>query len=274
MITFHAHARTHQGPVRGHNEDFVLLGRTIKNGDTVDAEFSEDDAEIRRAGFLAAVADGMGGHAAGETAARIALHTIDGEFHGSEKKGGLESIRRALEAAVGRANREILEDAAGSPALQGMGATVAGVALSGREYFVFHAGDSRVYRFRGGALRQLTQDDSLVALAVRAGQMTPEEALSSGMRHVITNGLGTEQFSLHVSEPASMKPGDALLICSDGLHDETALEKMEELLAGPGTLHERGALLMEAAMDSGGTDNISIVLVEAGPDGAETPAHG
>ena len=126
----------------------------------------------------------MGGHAAGATAARMTLETMDEVFHQSEKNGDLRMLVNVLCSAANRANRIVTRVGASRSGCEGMGCTLAGVALMGREYVVFHAGDSRVYRFRHGALRPLTEDDTVVALAVRNGRMTPQEAENSPARHL------------------------------------------------------------------------------------------
>jgi protein phosphatase len=214
----------------------------------------------------------MGGHAAGEIAARIALETLDAAFHESEKNGDFRVVVNTLYDAAARANQEVIEAGTSREGCDGMGCTLAGVVLMGRGYVVFHAGDSRVFRFRRGALRQLTEDDTLVALAVRSGRMTPEEAESSPSRHYVTNATGASSFELHVAEPQSLRPGDTLAICSDGLHGMMDFETMERLLSQGGSVAERCAALAAEAVRRGGHDNISVILVDAeAPEDADTP---
>jgi len=215
----------------------------------------------------------MGGHAAGEIAARLALETLDAAFHEHEKNGDLRALVNAVAAAAVRANAAVTEAGTNREECAGMGCTLAGVALMGREYVVFHAGDSRVYRFRRGAMRQLTEDDTLVALAVRSGRMTLEEAETSSARHYVTNATGVEFFELHTAEAQSLRPGDSLLVCSDGLHGMIDFENMERLLAGEGSVEERCAALAAEAVHRGGQDNISIILIDA-EEPEDPAAHG
>jgi protein phosphatase len=273
MIQFVLHGRTETGPVRGANEDVILVGRAIKNAGETGLCVGEEDGALLRDGLLAVVADGMGGHAAGEIAARLALETLDASFHESEKNGELRALVGTLHDAAARANQAVAEAGASRHGCAGMGCTLAGVALMGREYVVFHAGDSRVYRFRHGALRQLTEDDTLVALAVRNGRMTSEEAETSPARHYVTNATGVDAFELHVAEPQSLRPGDTLVVCSDGLHGMVDFETMEQLLTGGGAVEARCAALAAEAVRCGGQDNISVILIDA--EEPEGPApHG
>ncbi len=273
MIQLVLHGRTETGPVREANEDVLLLNRALLNLGETGLRVGEDDAALLREGLLAVVADGMGGHAAGETAARLALETLDASFHESEKNGDLRALVNTLCSSAVRANQVVTEAGRSRLECTGMGCTLAGVALMGREYVVFHAGDSRVYRFRKGALRPLTEDDTLVAMAVRNGRMTLEEAESSPARHYVTNATGVPSFELHVAEPQSLRPGDTLVVSSDGLHGMIDFGTMESLLAQGGTAEDRCAALAAEAVRRGGLDNISVILIDA--EEHEDPApHG
>jgi protein phosphatase len=273
MMQLLLHGRTETGPVRGDNEDVILVGRVLRNSGETGLCVEEDDCMLLRDGLLAVVADGMGGHAAGETAARMALETLDETFHQSEKNGDLRMLVNVLRGAGNHANEAVTAAGAGNSQYAGMGCTLAGVALMGREYVVFHAGDSRVYRFRHGALRSLTEDDTVVALAVRNGHMTQEEAENSPARHYVTNAAGAASFELHTAEPQSLRPQDTLMISSDGLHGLIDLETMEQLLASEGTAALRCAALAAEAVRRGGNDNISVILIDAKEQEAPAP-HG
>jgi protein phosphatase len=145
------------------------------------------------------------------------------------------------------------------------------IVLDG-EYVAFSAGDSRVYRYCGGVLRQMTEDDTLVAMAVRMGRMSPAEAMASSRRHYVTNASGSRNFRLHVGECEPLAAGDALLVCSDGLHSAVGLGRIEELLAAGGSARERCLSLVWAATKDGRNDDISVVVVNA--DSSADPAGG
>ncbi|HNY85743.1 MAG TPA: serine/threonine-protein phosphatase [Candidatus Hydrogenedentes bacterium] len=253
---------TDPGAVRTENQDMLLLGRVVKNTGYMEMAFGEDDDFMVRYGFLAAVADGLGGHASGQLAARIALRGVDQQFYGAEKNGQWPPTLAALRQGGDRGNFMVRQVSEAKPEHAGMGCVIAGVCLLGAEYVVYHAGDSRVCRFRRGALRQLTEDDTVVGMAVREGQLTPAQASSSKMRHLVTNGIGTASFTLHISEPQTARSGDILLVSSDGLHDVVSMEDTERVLADKAPLLERANRLKNLALDGGGPDNISIVLIE------------
>ncbi len=273
MMRLVLHGHTEKGPVRDENEDVILLGRVMQNSGEIEIRTNIDDIDLLRDGLLAVVADGMGGHAAGAMAAHITLATLDQVFYQSEKNGDLWRMENALRSAANQANLAVIEAAAGNAGYTGMGCTLAGVALLGREYVVFHGGDSRVYRLRNGVLRPLTEDDTVVAIAVRNGRMTAQEAETSPSRHYVTNATGIDSFELHTDGPQSLRPQDTLLICSDGLHGLIDFETLERMLAAGGTAEERCAALAAEAVRRGGYDNISIILIDALEEESTAP-HG
>lgn len=262
MKTIRVCGVTDPGAKRSENQDMLLLGRIVKNAGHMDMCFEEDDDFMLRYGFLAAVADGLGGHASGALAARIALRGMDQQFYGAEKNGQWPPTLAALRQGGDRGNFMVRQVSGAKPEHAGMGCVIAGVCMLGAEYVVFHAGDSRVCRFRRGVLRQLTEDDTVVGMAVREGQLTPAQASSSNMRHVVTNGIGTPSFIMHVSDPQIARSGDVLLVSSDGLHDVVSIEDTERVMAEAAPLLDRANRLKNLALDAGGPDNISIVLVE------------
>ena len=209
---------------------------------------------------LAVVADGMGGHAAGEVASAMAIEIIRDEF---EVKPTVEGLYNAINTA----NREVLHDAGDNPAHFGMGTTVIAIGLT-RDVdgvispTLFHVGDSRAYQLRDGALRQLSEDHSVAEEWVRMGRLTPEEAAVHPRRHQLTRGIGVEEtvaidvLSLHA------EPGDRILLCSDGLSNELDNDTLARLSSAPFTLDEAVTQLVESARQSGGRDNITALLIE------------
>lgn len=209
---------------------------------------------------LAMVADGMGGHAAGEVASAMAIEIIRDEF---EVRPTVEGLYNAINTA----NSEVLSDAGRNPEHFGMGTTVIAVGLTRDADGVtsptlFHVGDSRAYQLRDGALRQLSEDHSVAEEWVRMGRLTPEEAAVHPRRHQLTRGIGVEEtiaidvLSLHA------EPGDRILLCSDGLSNELDNDTLARLSSAPFTLEESVTQLIESARQSGGRDNISALLVE------------
>lgn len=243
---------THVGRQRQHNEDAFLV---------------EDDAKL----FL--VADGMGGHAAGEIASRIAVDSIS-EFilHTKEDDGTWphaydESLKRStnrLMAAVRMANTRVLEAMRKDARLRGMGTTVvACLADDGNVMSVAHVGDSRAYLIRDNNLNRITNDHSWVFEQVQAGMLTEAEAEKHPLRNVITRALGG---ALQVSPDASeveTRPGDVFLLCSDGL---TGMVPEDEILRVVTQNHDdleaACEKLIETANERGGLDNITAILVK------------
>lgn len=221
---------------------------------------------------LFVVADGMGGHRGGEVAAAEAVGVL---------MVGLErSDRAGLVAAVRAANRSILERAAVEPDLSGMGTTLCALAvvdsLTGDDALaVANIGDSRVYRFAAGYLDQVSDDHSLVADLMRAGEITAEEAARHPQRNILTRALGIEADPLIDSWDLVPVHGDRYLLCSDGLFNELDDERLAEVLS-KGSVQEVADRLVDEAVDNGGHDNVTVLVAEvvAGPEprGTNRPA--
>lgn len=233
---------------------------------------NEDDFLHRPDAGLFAVADGMGGHAAGEVASRLAVDALEDELIGGDPGvDDLPSPDRMVEA-VREANRAILRDAEENPGRAGMGTTLTALALSGRDRWrIGHVGDSRAYLFRDGELRQLTVDHSWVGLQVARGELTKEEARRHPMSSALERALGTSPEVEVDVEGGDVRPGDLFLLCSDGLNAMLPDPEIESLLRGGGDppgaaeLDETADRLVEAANRAGGDDNVTVVLVGIEP---------
>lgn len=218
--------------------------------------YQEDSVLAQNLGdgrLLVAVADGMGGHAAGEVASALALETLVAALEDGEDLG----------SAFALANAEVHEKAR-EPGKQGMGTTLVAALVDDGEYTVANVGDSRGYLLTGGAIRQLTEDHSFVAEAVKRGQ-TLEEAMATPWRDALTRSIGTEEsVEIDVFGPFPVSADSALLICSDGLYktlEDQDLHSIFSQSSGP-----RGAAqtLVSEAFDRGSDDNISVVIAEYG----------
>ncbi len=221
---------------------------------------NEDSWSYALEAGLFAVCDGMGGAAGGEIASRTALEAF------MERLTLVPANDRSLAVvaqAVGGANRRVWTRAAQEAVLKGMGTTLVALASCGpREWVLAHVGDSRCYRWRGGLLQQMTADHSFVAEQVRLGLLSPEQAARSPMRNVITRALGTRETVEPEVAMLAAEPGDVLLLCSDGLTREIPDERIAEVLRQTLPLAERNALLIEAALEAGGRDNVTAMLLE------------
>src|SRR4051812_14366810 len=200
------------------------------------------------------VADGMGGARAGEVASQIATEEFgnqpDDEMPPEER---LEKIARS-------ANRRIYDLAAADESRRGMGTTLTAAKVVGDEVSLGHVGDSRAYLLRDGQLEQLTRDHSLVAELERTGQITAEAAENHPQRSIITRALGPESSVEVDTYTVTGRDGDIFLICSDGLTGMVGDEELGAILRAPTTLDETAEALVRAANQSGGRDNITVVL--------------
>jgi len=215
---------------------------------------------------VAVLADGMGGYNAGEVASGMAtayiLESMGVRLRDTPQTLTSQFVRSAMEACVSEANQSIFNAAAGNPSYSGMGTTlVMGVFQPGLAH-IGHIGDSRCYRLRGGQLQQITRDHSLLQEQLDAGLVTPEQALHSNIKNLVTRAMGVEQFTqLEVNEHI-VELGDIYLMCSDGLSDMVGPDDLAKILTVDSTLESKVEALIDAANDNGGRDNISVLLVE------------
>jgi PPM family protein phosphatase len=210
-----------------------------------------------------AVADGMGGAKAGEVASAMAAETFEGEADSGEP------AEAQLTRILREANRRIYDLAVSDDSHRGMGTTVTAAKVTGDEVSLGHVGDSRAYRLRDGELEQLTRDHSLVAELERSGQITPEAAEHHPQRSIITRALGPEPDVQVDTYTLAGRDGDLFLICSDGLTSMISDEELGSILRSSDSLDQAAESLVRAANQSGGKDNITVVMFRLGNgDGA------
>lgn len=221
---------------------------------------------------LYVVADGMGGHSAGEVASRLAVEAIEGfvlrshedsDFswpYGIDPQLSLGGNR--LRTAVHLANRRVFRTSESRDDYAGMGTTVTATLVSGDTLSYAHVGDSRLYTLNEGRLEQITRDDSWVAtLLANEPTLKKSDLARHPMRHVLTNVVGArDQVDVQLAE-LSLSPGMLFLLCSDGLYGMADEETIAAVLAGGGPLEEMGRALIETANEHGGHDNITAVLI-------------
>lgn len=207
-------------------------------------------------GQLFVLADGMGGHQAGEIASAIAVQTILAtDFSGN-------SPDHTLREAVCQANQAILQAVEQDPTQYGMGTTVAVLYFLENMAYYTHIGDSRIYHYSNGSLSQLTSDHSLVAELVKSGSLTEAEAKNHPQRNILTHALGTETMPESAITKVPALHGDKFLLCSDGLCgllEESRIFEEISVSKDPQSIVER---LVALANDAGGTDNITVILIE------------
>ena len=237
-------ARTDLGRIRENNED------------KFEFYIPEDEDTLALKGSLYAVADGMGGHSAGQIASELALKTSIRAYYADSSPIVEESLRQAFQ----QANALIFDAARAVAERAGMGTTMTALAVRGQEAFVAHVGDSRCYLFRNGDLRQLTEDHSWVNEQVKRGGLTVEEAEASPFRNVITRSLGNAP-NVEVDVFAEeIKAGDVFLLCSDGLTGEVSDDEIRRVLSNSAPSPAAWELV-DLALEHGGRDNVTVLIV-------------
>jgi protein phosphatase len=206
------------------------------------------------------VCDGMGGAAAGEIASSLA---VDEMMRLLATRDTARPLLDEAEEAVAAANQAIFSRAQRSRRLSGMGTTLVALLAEDHRAWLLNIGDSRGYRLRGRQLEQITLDHSLVEEQVRLGRMSPLEALRSPLRNVITRALGTQCSVTADIFELETAPGDLYLICSDGLTRELPDETIQSLLRDDLPVQQLCEQLVSAALDAGGNDNITCIIVRA-----------
>jgi PPM family protein phosphatase len=222
--------------------------------------------------LLYVVADGMGGHAGGGTASRLAVETVQRTVRAARSRSPdtfapvapeESALPGVLRGAVEQACAVIYAAAQADPELAGMGTTVTAVLLDGRSAFLAHVGDSRCYLLRDGSIRQISEDHSLVNEQVKAGALTADEAKHSRFKNIITRSVGFEREVLVDLMAFAVEAGDAVVVCCDGL---TNLVEDDEILriASEAPLADAPARLVALANGRGGDDNITVIVIRVG----------
>ena len=260
---------SHPGLVRPNNEDQFFVTRLTRSMETIVTSLSAVDVPDRadEVNYLMVVADGMGGHAAGEVASRMAIAELvnfalllpDWHFKvNDQNRPDMEWRARRL---VQQISSMLTERSARDAALRGMGTTLTTARSLGRDLMIVHVGDSRAYLFRNGRLRRLTKDHTYAELLAEAGQLAPGDAAGSTMRHILTNVVGGSHDFVDVDiDVLQLEDGDRVTLCSDGLTDVLDDETMAKTLSGVSASSDACNTLVQLALDGGGPDNITVVV--------------
>jgi protein phosphatase len=235
-MKFVAAGLTDVGRERDHNEDTFLVDETLG---------------------LFLVADGMGGHRAGEVASALARDTVHEYVRDSTGSSRLD----VLDQAIRRANQRVVREGQSNRAHKGMGTTIVALITDGDALGIAHAGDSRCYRYRNGTLTRMTRDHSLIEEL--GGDDPAVMAALAGYSNVITRALGTAPDTVPELRREPVQVGDLFLLCSDGLTGPVDDAALERLLAEGGALEDMCQRLVSEANERGGPDNISVVLLRA-----------
>jgi protein phosphatase len=260
---------SHPGKVRVRNEDHFLVIRIGRYLETVLSSLppGEVPERVEQAGHAMIVADGMGGHAGGELASRMAITELVKlvlempawifQLDETSATDATARSRRRLQ----RLNSILVEHGQNDPAFFGMGTTLTAVRNLGRRLQIVHVGDSRAYLFRRTRLHRLTRDHTYVQWLVDSGQMSKEEAATCGSRHVLVNVLGGSEEDVEVDvDQLELENGDRMLVCSDGLTDCVDDDAIRRVLVECDESAGACRRLVDLALEGGGKDNITVIV--------------
>jgi len=231
---------------------------------------NEDSYRVVNAGDLPGdtdaifvVADGMGGHAAGEVASQMAVDSVIATLTSGAVSFTLEDpdLSKTLNAALLKANDEVIEEGVRSPERRGMGTTCTLGVIRGDSLYVAHIGDSRGYLLRDGLLDRITNDHSVVEEEVRRGLLTPEQAWDDPRRNLVNRAIGLDADPEVDTKSVPLQPGDRIMFCSDGLNSMIRDPEIRSILS-QGDAGTTVQALIDAANDAGGSDNITVVVAD------------
>ena len=262
-------AQTHPGRVRTNNEDHFLVTRATRGLEIITTSLPAGDVPARaeEVNYVMIVADGMGGHAAGEVASRLAISGLVGLaldipdwIFWVTAEHAPEMQRRARET-VQQIGSLLVERGRQDAALRGMGSTLTAARSYGRDLLIIHVGDSRAYLYRAGHLERLTRDHTYAQMLVDTGRFSPNDRALSGMRHVLVNALGgsIEEVDVDV-DLLCLEDADRLLLCSDGLTDCVDDDTIAATLGLARSAEETCQRLVQLALEGGGRDNITAIV--------------
>jgi len=262
-------ALSHPGYHRANNEDHYFITRLGRTLQTLSTSLPEGDVpdHTEEVNYVMIIADGMGGHAAGEVASRMAISALvslaldvpDWIFRADASYA--REIERRSRARVQEVGAMLVDRGRRDPALRGMGTTLTAARSLGRDLLITHVGDSRAYLFRARGLHRLTRDHTFAQLLVDTGQLAPGDVASSRHRHVLTNALGGSSAVVQVdTDRLQLEDGDRLLLCSDGLTDLVADEEIAAVLLDAPRSSDACERLVRQALDRGGHDNVTVIV--------------
>lgn len=262
-------AQSHQGHVRPNNEDHYLAAKFERSMHVLLTNLPEGQIPVRQAeiAYAMLVADGMGGHAAGEVASRSAirflvelvLSTPDWIMRLDED--GRKKVMHRTEQRLQLVTEFLTQMTRDDPNLFGMGTTMTLTCSLGSNMIIAHVGDSRAYRLRDGQLMRLTHDHTLVQEMIDRGLLLPTDAATHRLRHMLVNVIGTQGDPVRAeTDQLQLADGDQVLLCTDGLTDMVSDTAIVEILRQPRPAEEACQALVDAALEAGGKDNVTVVL--------------
>lgn len=275
-LSVRAFGQSDRGQVRTSNEDSFLIAEMARTLWVRQTNLPQPQTQYgRNRAHLFLVADGMGGHAAGEVASALTLESVEAfVLHLLRRFSNLQAddepaVLREFQTALRQADARLFQEIAQHPEWAGMGTTLTLAFVSGRVLFVIHAGDSRCYLFRERALRQLTADHTIASELVRQGVIKAAEASHSPFRHIVTNVIGGTEVGVQVEvQKIDLKTGDVVPLCSDGLSDMLDDRGMAQILSAETDPEAACTRLLAQANAAGGRDNITAIVARFEEPGA------
>ena len=260
---------THPGKVRANNEDHFLVTKATRALETMQTSLPAGDVpeQADEVNYILVVADGMGGHAAGEVASRLAISALMGlalqipDWNFWVDPNNAEEIERRTRETVQQVGSMLVDRGQEDAALHGMGSTLTAARSCERDLLIMHVGDSRAYLFRNGHLERLTKDHTYAQVLVDSGLLSAGDVTLSRYRHVLTNALGGSAREVEVDvDLLRLENGDRLLLCSDGLTDGVDDEAIAAALGSARPSADVAQALLQRGLDAGGRDNITLVV--------------
>lgn len=234
---------TDRGLVRDHNEDSGGI-------------YYNSSGQL-----LAVIADGMGGHRAGDVASHMAVSIIEKHWNENKEFSSPEQVEEWFLKTLQTINTAIYEEAQKNDEYTGMGTTIVATISTEEFVTVAHIGDSRCYLYNEDGFKQITEDHSLVSELVRSGQISREEAVHHPRKNIVLKALGTEENVIADVQSLGWNKGNKLLLCSDGLSDKVSMQELSDFITSTNSLKETAQSLVDLANERGGEDNISLVLI-------------
>jgi protein phosphatase len=272
-------ALSHQGHVRANNEDQFYVARLTRSLETLMSSVTDREVLGRadEVNYVMVVADGMGGHAAGEVASAMTIRALvslalkipDWIFRVDEAHA--EELQRRARDIVKQIDAILVERGRRDSTLRGMGSTLTFARSCGRDLLLVHVGDSRAYLLRSGRLHRLTKDHTYAQMLVDIGRLEPSKVTGSGVGHILTNALGGSSETVDVDvDLLTLENGDRLLLCTDGLSDLVADDTITETFLGARSSADACKQLLQLALERGGRDNVTAIVaayeIPAEPD--------
>lgn len=273
-VTIDFEARTHAGNVRANNEDAYIIYRAGRYWEKIRTSLEAGDLPDRfdEIGYGMAVADGVGGAAAGEVASSMAIRVLvnlilnaaqwalkldDPETREAE----LQGVKKRAEAYFEKVDHALIEYSEAYPRLKGMGTTLTGAYSFGDDLFILHIGDTRAYLFRDDSLKRLTHDQTVAQALADMGAIPSEEVSTHRLRHTLTSCLGGEASKIQMEiRHLRLVDGDRLLLCSDGLTDMVTEPEIAEVMRAAEGSGDATQRLVDLALQKGGKDNVTVVM--------------